>query len=73
MYLAIDSNTKKQLVCKVINLDKLQARRGREQLRRTFQEVDILRQLQHVSYHTVTKTKSSLTSISRTFYHMLTL
>ena len=48
VYLAIDSNTKKQLVCKVVNLDKLQGRHGREQLWRKFQEVDILRQLQHV-------------------------
>lgn len=48
MYLAIESRTKKQLVCKLVNLDKLQGKARREEVRRKFQEADVLRQLHHV-------------------------
>ena len=49
VYLATEAVTKKQLVCKMVNLDKIQGRKAQEDLRRKLQEVDILRQLQHVS------------------------
>lgn len=49
VYLAIDVITKKQLVCKLVNLDKQHSRSAGDVRRRTFQETDILRQLQHVS------------------------
>ncbi|KAG9253865.1 kinase-like domain-containing protein [Emericellopsis atlantica] len=49
VYLALNTKTKKQLVCKVVDLDSLQGkgRRGKDQRRRKLQETDILRQLQH--------------------------
>ncbi|KPM36817.1 hypothetical protein AK830_g9761 [Neonectria ditissima] len=47
VYLAIDAVTKKQLVCKLVNLDKLRGNNSREELRRKFQEADLLRQLRH--------------------------
>ncbi|KAF5027879.1 hypothetical protein F66182_20 [Fusarium sp. NRRL 66182] len=45
--LANDVQTGKQLVCKLINLDKLQGKNSHEDIRRKFQEADILRQLRH--------------------------
>ncbi|KAI6751057.1 hypothetical protein HG530_013971 [Fusarium avenaceum] len=45
--LANDVQTGKQLVCKLINLDKIQGRNAQEDIRRKFQEADILRQLRH--------------------------
>ncbi|KAG9498788.1 hypothetical protein J7337_009599 [Fusarium musae] len=45
--LANDIQTKKQLVCKLINLDKIQGKNSQEDIRRKFQEADILRQLRH--------------------------
>ncbi|KAF4986903.1 hypothetical protein FGRMN_10629 [Fusarium graminum] len=45
--LASDVQTGKQLVCKLINLDKIQGKNSQEEIRRKFQEADILRQLRH--------------------------
>ncbi|KAF4334199.1 CAMK kinase [Fusarium beomiforme] len=45
--LAKDVQTKKQLVCKLVNLDKIQGKNAQEDIRRKFQEADILRQLRH--------------------------
>ncbi|SPJ76260.1 related to calmodulin-binding protein kinase [Fusarium torulosum] len=45
--LANDVQTGKQLVCKLINLDKIQGKNAQEDIRRKFQEADILRQLRH--------------------------
>ncbi|KAK7415089.1 hypothetical protein QQX98_006121 [Neonectria punicea] len=47
VHLAVDVVTRKQLVCKLVNLDKLQGNNSREELRRKFQEADLLRQLRH--------------------------
>ncbi|CAH0022926.1 unnamed protein product [Clonostachys rhizophaga] len=47
VHLATDTKTKKQLVCKVVNLQKLRGRDATKQVQRRFQEVDILRQLHH--------------------------
>jgi len=47
--LANDVETGKQLVCKLINLDKIRGKNAQDDIRRKFQETDILRQLQHVS------------------------
>lgn len=48
VYLTRVVSTGKQIVCKLVNLDKL-GNNGCEEVRRKFQEADILRQLQHVS------------------------
>lgn len=40
--------SKKQLVCKLVNLDNVRGKNMAEGIRRRRQEVDILRQLQHV-------------------------
>ncbi|KAI8715447.1 hypothetical protein NCS52_01052500 [Fusarium sp. LHS14.1] len=45
--LANEVSTGKQLVCKIVNLDKLQGKNAQEDIRRKFQEADILRQLRH--------------------------
>ncbi|KAF4957633.1 hypothetical protein FGADI_2995 [Fusarium gaditjirri] len=45
--LANDVQTKKQLVCKLINLDKIQGKNSQDDIRRKFQEADLLRQLRH--------------------------
>ncbi|KAJ4264899.1 hypothetical protein NW762_005142 [Fusarium torreyae] len=45
--LASDVQTGKQLVCKLVNLDKIQGKNSQEDIRRKFQEADILRQLRH--------------------------
>ncbi|KAF4999021.1 hypothetical protein FDECE_11637 [Fusarium decemcellulare] len=45
--LANDVLRKKQLVCKIVNLDKIQGKNAQEEIRRKFQEADILRQLRH--------------------------
>ncbi|KAM0562511.1 hypothetical protein ACHAPJ_002201 [Fusarium lateritium] len=45
--LANDVQTGKQLVCKLVNLDKIQGKNAQEDIRRKFQEADILRQLRH--------------------------
>ncbi|KAK7428924.1 hypothetical protein QQZ08_004538 [Neonectria magnoliae] len=47
VHLAVDVVTRKQLVCKLVNLDKIQGNNSREELRRKFQEADLLRQLRH--------------------------
>ncbi|KAH7159936.1 kinase-like domain-containing protein [Dactylonectria estremocensis] len=47
VHLALDAVTRKQLVCKLVNLDKLHKKNPPEELRRKFQEADILRQLRH--------------------------
>ena len=47
--LANEVSTGKQLVCKIVNLDKIQGKNAQEDIRRKFQEADILRQLRHVS------------------------
>lgn len=57
VHLATEMATKKQLVCKVVNLDKIKGKNSAEELRRRRQEVDILRQLRHVSGVTSTFTK----------------
>lgn len=49
MYLAIDTITRKQLVCKLVNLDLIRGKNYQSRLQRGHQEADILRQLQHVS------------------------
>ena len=49
VYLALDKFTKRQLVCKVKNLDRIRREGGRSEVKRLSQEVDILRQLDHVS------------------------
>ncbi|PFH60566.1 hypothetical protein XA68_10771 [Ophiocordyceps unilateralis] len=47
VYLATEVETKKQLVCKVVDLSKLKGRNAPEDIRRKLQEADVLRQLQH--------------------------
>ncbi|KAM4068107.1 kinase [Hirsutella rhossiliensis] len=47
VYLATEIETKKQLVCKVVDLKKIRGRNAPEELRRKLQEADVLRQLQH--------------------------
>ncbi|KAI9167473.1 hypothetical protein HJFPF1_03601 [Paramyrothecium foliicola] len=48
VYLAHETTTKRQLVCKLVNLDKIRGLDVDEIRRRKLQEADILRQLQHV-------------------------
>jgi calcium/calmodulin-dependent protein kinase I len=50
VYLATDTKTKKQLVCKVVDLKQLEAegKTGLARAARLIQETDILRQLHHV-------------------------
>ncbi|GKU03923.1 camk protein kinase [Fusarium langsethiae] len=45
--LANDVQTGKQLVCKLVNLDKIHGKNAQDDIRRKFQEADILRQLHH--------------------------
>ncbi|PNY29343.1 Protein kinase-like domain protein [Tolypocladium capitatum] len=45
--LATEVATKKQLVCKMVNLKAIRSENGPEELRRKLQEADVLRQLQH--------------------------
>ncbi|KAG8668731.1 hypothetical protein FPOAC1_008115 [Fusarium poae] len=45
--LANDVQTGKQLVCKLVNLDKIHGKNAKDDIRRKFQEADILRQLHH--------------------------
>ncbi|VUC29019.1 unnamed protein product [Clonostachys rosea] len=47
VHLATDTKSKKQLVCKVVNLQKIRGRDVTKQVQRRFQEADILRQLHH--------------------------
>ncbi|KFA47324.1 hypothetical protein S40293_06053 [Stachybotrys chartarum IBT 40293] len=47
VHLAIDIETKKQLVCKLVNLDKAQGGITREEPHRRAREADVLRQLKH--------------------------
>ncbi|KAF4503907.1 hypothetical protein G6O67_008842 [Ophiocordyceps sinensis] len=47
VYLATEVETKKQLVCKVVDLKKIRGCNAPEELRRKLQEADVLRQLQH--------------------------
>lgn len=49
VYLATETETEKQLVCKLVNLQSVRSKNRREELRRKWQETDVLRQLQHVS------------------------
>lgn len=57
--LANDVQTGKQLVCKLVNLDKIHGKNAQDEIRRKFQEADILRQLHHVSLLSLGVTKSS--------------
>lgn len=50
VYLAIEKATRRQLVCKIKDLDKVRRKRGAAEVRRLVQEIDILRQLDHVSH-----------------------
>ncbi|UKZ82300.1 hypothetical protein TrVFT333_010086 [Trichoderma virens FT-333] len=47
VYLATESKTKRQLVCKVVNLGRQDGKMPREELYRKLQEIDVLRQLKH--------------------------
>ncbi|KAK1247986.1 hypothetical protein MKX07_000874 [Trichoderma sp. CBMAI-0711] len=47
VYLAIEAETKRQLVCKVVNLAKQDGKMPREEVYRQLQEIDALRQLRH--------------------------
>ncbi|KAL6697645.1 kinase-like domain-containing protein [Trichoderma pleuroticola] len=47
VYLATDSKTKRQLVCKLVNLGRQDGKMPREELYRKLQEIDVLRQLKH--------------------------
>ncbi|EGR46057.1 uncharacterized protein TRIREDRAFT_66950, partial [Trichoderma reesei QM6a] len=47
VYLAIEAETKRQLVCKVVNLAKQDGKMPREEVYRKLQEIDVLRQLRH--------------------------
>ncbi|PTB67847.1 kinase-like protein [Trichoderma citrinoviride] len=47
VYLAIESKTKRQLVCKLVNLGKQDGTMPREDSYRKLQEIDVLRQLKH--------------------------
>jgi hypothetical protein len=70
VHLAHDTTTKKQLVCKIVNLDNVRGGNSRDAIRRKFQETDILRQLQHVRDSPIPQ-PSMLTVISRTYCLML--
>jgi hypothetical protein len=58
--LANDVQTGKQLVCKLVNLDKIRGKDAQNNIQRKFQEADILRQLQHVSLLSLGVAESSL-------------
>ncbi|PHH79034.1 hypothetical protein CDD80_5748 [Ophiocordyceps camponoti-rufipedis] len=47
VYLATEVETRKQLVCKIVDLSKLKGKNAPEDIRRRLQEADVLRQLQH--------------------------
>ncbi|KAL7788320.1 kinase-like domain-containing protein [Trichoderma ceciliae] len=47
VYLALDSKTKRQLVCKLVNLGRQDGKMPRDDLYRKLQEIDVLRQLRH--------------------------
>ncbi|KYK61436.1 hypothetical protein DCS_02578 [Drechmeria coniospora] len=47
VYLAVEVATKKQVVCKLVNLRSTKDKNDKEELRRKLQETDVLRQLQH--------------------------
>ncbi|KAH0495403.1 hypothetical protein TgHK011_008960 [Trichoderma gracile] len=47
VYLAIEAETRRQLVCKVVNLGKQDGKMPREEVYRKLQEIDVLRQLRH--------------------------
>ncbi|KAK4068962.1 hypothetical protein Trihar35433_5541 [Trichoderma harzianum] len=47
VYLATESKTKRQLVCKLVNLGRQDGKIPREELYRKLQEIDVLRQLKH--------------------------
>ncbi|KAL6860895.1 kinase-like protein [Trichoderma novae-zelandiae] len=47
VYLAIESKTKRQLVCKLVNLGKQDGKMPRDEVYRKLQEIDVLRQLKH--------------------------
>ncbi|UNI21384.1 Non-specific serine/threonine protein kinase [Purpureocillium takamizusanense] len=47
VYLATESETKKQVVCKVVSLKPARNNKNQADLRRKLQEADVLRQLQH--------------------------
>ncbi|RDA89800.1 hypothetical protein CP533_3329 [Ophiocordyceps camponoti-saundersi (nom. inval.)] len=47
VYLACEVETRKQLVCKVVDLSKIKGRDASENIRRKLQEADVLRQLHH--------------------------
>ncbi|KAL7960601.1 kinase-like domain-containing protein [Trichoderma compactum] len=47
VYLAIEPKTKRQLVCKLVNLGRQDGKMPREELYRKLQEINVLRQLKH--------------------------
>ncbi|KJZ72846.1 hypothetical protein HIM_07790 [Hirsutella minnesotensis 3608] len=47
VYMATEVGTKRQLICKVVDLKEVTGSDGAEQVRRKLQEADVLRQLQH--------------------------
>lgn len=52
-HLSVDVKTKKQLVCKLVNLSKARGRDSCIKICRKYQEAEILRQLQHVSLQSI--------------------
>lgn len=49
VYLALESKTRRQLVCKLVNLGRQDGKMPQDELYRKLQEIDVLRQLKHVS------------------------
>lgn len=49
VYLALESKTKRQLVCKLVNLGRQDGKMPQDELYRKLQEIDVLRQLKHAS------------------------
>ncbi|KAL6901728.1 kinase-like domain-containing protein [Trichoderma evansii] len=47
VYLALESKTKRQLVCKLVNLGRQDGKMPQDELYRKLQEIDVLRQLKH--------------------------
>ncbi|KAF7550928.1 hypothetical protein G7046_g7860 [Stylonectria norvegica] len=60
VYLALDVPTKKQLVCKLVNLDRTQGKHTLEERQKNLQEADILRQLRHVGSRPLWKASTNL-------------
>ncbi|KAL9468757.1 hypothetical protein ACSS6W_010451 [Trichoderma asperelloides] len=47
VYLALESKTKRQLVCKLVNLGRQDGKMPQDEIYRKLQEIDVLRQLRH--------------------------